>query len=200
MFQAASAPSSTADGLSIEGSPAGLDRDAWLDAGCALLALGRGVFGLTPLALADAAAQPVSRYIAEFREHRNFLAALLQRLLHEIVDETVAATHDQTPSLRRMCIAIWANLDAHLRRPAVRALYRALRGHEAAQHIKQTRSAGAQMAFQMEFRVVGVPHEQAHARIVNAMVLETAGAEHEAGHALPMYREALCAYLKSLRS
>lgn len=174
-------------------------REEWVEAACKLLAYGGGIEQLSSSSLAEIAGVPESRLLTDFPQRNDFLTAVLQRLLKEVGQAGHAATQDDAPSLFRMCRGIWAGLNAQLRRPAIPLLWRALQNQAEVQDLEQARTAESLTALQAEFEAVGVPQAASYARIVNAMTLDIAGAEHAAGQPLPEQRRAICGYLRGLQ-
>jgi hypothetical protein len=174
-------------------------REEWVEAACKLLAYGSDVEQLNSESLADIVGVPESRLLQDFPEQNDFLTAVLARLLDEAAHAGDIATRDEEPSLFRMCRGIWATLNAHLRRPAIPVLWRVLQYHPAAQALEQQRAAAQLAALQAAFEAIGMPDAAGYARILNAMTMDIAEAEHISGQALPEHRRAICGYLRSLQ-
>lgn len=128
------------------------------------------------------------------------MTGTLQWLLDEVVAETMIATQDQAPGLERVWTGIQTHLDACLRRPAIRVLSSALHGNPEAEHIKRRCISGMAMIFQVEFNSIGLPLAAAHARTMNALVMDAQAAEHEARRPLPEFRQTLQNHLRSLHA
>lgn len=175
------------------------DREEWVEAACKLLAYGCELEQLTSQSLAEIVGVSESRLLRDYPEKNDFLTAVLRRLLDEVGKAGAAAIQDEEPSLFRLCRGIWATLNAHQRRPAIPLLWRTLHGYGAAQALEQQRTAAQLAALQAEFEAVGVPQAAGYARIVNAMTMDIAEAEHIAGQALPEQRRSICSYLRSLQ-
>jgi hypothetical protein len=143
-------------------------------------------------------AAPTSHQDGELAKRCDAMARTLQWLLDEVVAETMVATEDQPPGLDRVWKAIETNLDASLKRPAIRVLSAALHGHDGARRIKQRCINGLGMAFQIEFNSLGIADASAQARALNAMVMEALRAEAEARHRLPEYRDSLRRHVYAL--
>jgi hypothetical protein len=135
---------------------------------------------------------------ADMARRCDSMVRTLQWLLDEVVAETMVATEEQSPGLDRLWNGIQANLDACLRRPAIRVLASALHGHEGGQRVKRRFINGLAMTLQVELNTLGITDAAAHARVLNAMVMEAQRAETEARHALPEYRDSLRRHVYAL--
>lgn len=174
------------------------ERDEWVEAASKLLAYGRTVEQISSQSLAEIVGVAESRLLDDFPEKNDFLTAVLRRLLDEVAQARTAATQAEEPSLFRVCRGIWAGLNAHLRRPAIAQLWRALQHYAPARDFEQQYTAGQLAGLQAELEAAGVAQAAGYARIVNAMTTDIVEAEQQAGQALAEQRRAICGYLRSL--
>lgn len=131
-----------------------------------------------------------------FSDRRRYLLALLQHLLDEARAEVLAAISKEPQSATRVRTAFDMYLDANLRRRPLRELANHFRTDAEGHEMLRARAHGVALITEIELKTAGWPHAQACARLLTAMVLETASAEFEAGKKLAPMREALYAYLK----
>jgi hypothetical protein len=123
-----------------------------------------------------------------FGDSHSFHLALLDRLLMDSRAAVVAASADLPPGIPRLWRAAETWLDFNAARPGLREMMLAMRYEPDARARVRGQIRGFAIMMQLELKSVSWPHASATARMLTAMMVETALAEHEANRKLPDFR------------
>lgn len=152
---------------------------------------------LTTEQVITAANIPESLFYTLFSGRRAYLLALLQHFLDLARAESINAMSSNPIGLPRIFAAWTSYWDANLRWRPLRELAIYFKTDAEGSEILRMRLAGVVMISQHELKTIHWPNPAEVARLTAQMVVETAVAEFEAGHALPKMREAVLAYFKT---
>lgn len=164
-------------------------RDLSLEAGSAVR--------LTTEQITRAANIPEPLFYALFSDQRTYLLALMQYFLDLARAESINAMSKSPIGLPRIFAAWVSYWDANLRWRPLRELAIHFKTDKEGSEILRMRLAGVVMIAQHELKTIHWPHPAEVARLTAQMVVETAVAEFEAGHALPAMRESVLIYFKT---
>lgn len=173
------------------------DRESLLKAGEFLVGQPEGVAGMTIAKVTRQAGLDAAAFKASFSELDHFKGELLTYLMDTVRAEALPmlGTGIQ-PGRDRIWRSMEAFLDANLRHPAMRTLAHGLRTDARALDLMRRRTTGYSTVFKLELDTTGKPDSAAAARLFATLTVDTARAEHEAGHALADMRRALFAMLR----
>lgn len=170
---------------------------ALFDAGEQICSQKGGVGQLTVAQLVRAAAVSEQDFSTTFTDLAGYRLALLRHMMDVVRAEVLEKLKNATEvGLTRAWLGVEAFLDSNLRHPAMRRLAHELRTDATAIDLLRKRTTGYAMVFKLELDTLGCLSPAAAARLATAMIVETAKAENEAGHAQPELRRALYVYLK----
>lgn len=173
------------------------DRNALLKAGEFLVCQPAGVAGMTIAEVARQAGLDEAAFSAAFRDLDQFKGELLTHLMDTVRAEALPMLNTGAqPGRDRIWRSMEAFLDANLRHPAMRTLAHGLRTDARALDLMRRRTSGYSAVFKLELDTTGKADSAAAARLFATMTVDTARAEHEAGHALADMRRALYAMLR----
>ena len=132
-----------------------------------------------------------------FESDEVFYRELLSRLMLVVRDEMLAPLASMNAGIPRLIRAINSYLDAQLDRPLVRELMLALRRRENGADFVRSRIAAFNVLIAAELRSLSWPHPDITARLLVAVVIETATIEFERGEKSPEARAICNDYLES---
>lgn len=144
----------------------------------------------------QAANVPAPLFYTYFPDWRSYLLALLQYFLDLARAESIQAMMMSPLGLPRIFAAWVSYWDANLRWRPLRELAIHFRTDAEGSEILRMRLAGVVMIAQHELKSIQWPHPAEAARLTGQMVVETAVAEFEAGHALPAMRQCVLDYFR----
>lgn len=182
----------------METKPTTAQRDALLKAGEFLVCQPAGASAMTAASVCQQAGLEEAVFIAAFKDIEQFKGDLLTHLMDSVRADALPmlSLGTTTPGRDRIWRTMEAFLDANLRRPAMRSLAHDLRTDARALELLRRRTTGYSAVFKLELDTTGKPDSAAAARLFTTMTVDTARAEHEAGHALADMRRALFAMLR----
>ena len=172
-------------------------RQVLIEVGKMLSLQGGSALQLTTEQIAQAAHISEDLFYTYFSDQRAYLLALLQHFLDLARAEAIDALSSTAVGLPRI-FAAWASYwDANLRWRPLRELAIHFRTDLEGSEILRMRLAGVVMIAQHELKSIHWPNPAEVARLTAQMVVETAVAEFEVGHALPAMRESVLAYFNT---
>jgi len=175
-----------------------VQREALLKAGELLVCQPAGAAGMTAASVSRQAGLDEAVFVAAFKDIEQFKSDLLTYLMDTVRADALPmmGMGGTSPGRDRIWRTMEAFLDANLRHPAMRALAYDLRTDARALDQLRRRTTGYSVVFKLELDTTGKPDSAAAARLFTTMTVDTARAEHEAGHALVDMRRALFAMLR----
>lgn len=171
------------------------ERSALLEAGRRLAE--RGVLD-PPVAAVIASEAGLSEglFHACFRDSREYLLALHQYFLREILKQVIASLAGLHPGVKRLQTGVQAFLDGCLQLHGLRTLLLRLESSPDVTVEAHRRRRAFMEMLRLEFKAAGWAHPEETARLYRVMVEEAALAELEANRELPVIRYILWQFLR----
>jgi TetR/AcrR family transcriptional regulator, transcriptional repressor for nem operon len=135
-------------------------------------------------------------FYVHFKDRTDYLVSLHRRFHDRLFATVVSATAGLQPGASRLQLSIAAYLDGCLTEPLTRAILFDAHYEPAIQAEVNRRNEFATQPICADLDAMGVPLLSETARLVIAMTVDIAIAEHEATGPLPLLRSALMELLK----
>jgi hypothetical protein len=171
------------------------ERLALLEAGRRLAS--RGVLDQpVPAVIASEAGLSEGHFHQCFRDNREYLLALHQFFLREILKQVITSLAGLPPGVKRLQTGIRAFLNGCLQLHGLRALLLRMESDpDVTEEARKRRRAFMEM-LRLEFKAAGWAHPEEAARLYRVMIEEAALAELEANRELPVVRHILWQFLR----
>jgi AcrR family transcriptional regulator len=149
-----------------------------------------------PAVIASEAGVSEGLFHACFRDSREYLLALHQHFLREILKQVIVSLSGLPPGVKRLQTGVQAFLDGCLQLQGLRALLLRMESNpDMTEEARRRRRAFMEM-LRLEFKAAGWAHPEETARLYRVMVEEAALTELEAGRELPVVRHILWQFLR----